>query len=72
VLGTDGYGLSESRADLRNWFEVSAGYIAWAALAALHEAGAVSAGELDAAAGTLNIDRHKPDPATAGPATPRP
>ncbi|MBM4220540.1 MAG: pyruvate dehydrogenase (acetyl-transferring), homodimeric type [Gammaproteobacteria bacterium] len=71
VLGTDGYGLSESRADLRNWFEVSAEYISWAALAALHEAGAVSAGELDAAAGKLHIDRHKPDPATAGPATAR-
>jgi pyruvate dehydrogenase E1 component len=71
VLGTDGYGLSESRADLRNWFEVSAEYIAWAALAALHEAGAVSGSDLNAAAGTVNIDRHKPDPATAGPASVR-
>ncbi len=71
VLGTDGYGLSESRAELRNWFEVSAEYIAWAALAALFDAGAVSAAELGAAAGTLGIDRHKPDPASAGPATMR-
>jgi pyruvate dehydrogenase E1 component len=71
VLGTDGYGLSESRADLRNWFEVSAEYIAWAALAALHDTGAVSAAELKAAVSTLGIDQHKPDPATAGPATGR-
>jgi pyruvate dehydrogenase E1 component len=71
VLGTDGYGLSESRADLRNWFEVSAAYIAWAALAALHDTGAVTATELKTAASTLGIDRHKPDPASAGPATVR-
>jgi pyruvate dehydrogenase E1 component len=71
VLGTDGYGLSESRADLRNWFEVSAEYIAWAALAALYDSGTVSAGELAAAASTLDIDPHKPDPASAGPATTR-
>jgi pyruvate dehydrogenase E1 component len=69
VLGTDGYGLSESRADLRNWFEVSAEYIAWAALAALYDTGAVSAAELKAAASALGIDQHKPDPASAGPAT---
>ncbi len=69
VLGTDGYGLSESRADLRNWFEVSAEYIAWAALAALYDTGAVSAAELKAAVSTLGINQHKPDPACAGPAT---
>ena len=69
VLGTDGYGLSESRADLRNWFEVSAEYIAWAALAALYDTGAVSAAELKAAVSSLGIDQHKPDPASAGPAT---
>ena len=71
VLGTDGYGLSESRAELRNWFEVSAEYISWAALAALYDTGAVSAAELGAAAGMLGIDQHKPDPASAGPATAR-
>jgi pyruvate dehydrogenase E1 component len=71
VLGTDGYGLSESRADLRNWFEVSADYIAWAALAALYDTGVVSATELKAAASRLGIDQQKPDPASAGPATTR-
>jgi len=67
VLGTDGYGLSESRPDLRNWFEVSAEYVAWAALAALGEQGLVSAAELANAAGTLGIRPEKPDPAYSGP-----
>ena len=35
VLGTDGYGLSESREDLRRHFEVSAAHIAYAAAATL-------------------------------------
>jgi len=69
VLGTDGYGLSESRPDLRTWFEVSAEYVAWAALAALREQGLVSPAELAAAAGALGIDAGKPDPAYAGPAS---
>ncbi len=63
VLGTDGYGLSESRSALRDHFEVSAEYIAYAALAALEEEGAVTSGELEKAAKELKIDREKPDPA---------
>ena len=35
VLGTDGFGLSESREALRNYFEVSADWIVFAALSAL-------------------------------------
>ena len=35
VLGTDGYGLSEDRHVLREHFEVSAGWIAYAALSTL-------------------------------------
>ena len=31
VLGTDGYGISDSRPVLRNYFEVSTSYIVWAA-----------------------------------------
>ncbi len=67
VLGTDGYGLSESRPDLRRHFEVSAEYIAYAALASLAEHGAVSMSELESAIESLNIDRTKPDAAIAGP-----
>jgi len=68
VLGTDGYGLSESRPDLRTWFEVSAEYVAWAALAALHDRGVVSAEELAAAGAALRIDPDKANPAYCGPA----
>lgn len=67
VLGTDGYGLSESRPDLRRHFEVSAEYIAYAALASLAEHGSVSTAELEAAAESLRIDRTKPEAATSGP-----
>jgi pyruvate dehydrogenase E1 component len=67
VLGTDGYGLSESRPDLRAHFEVSAEFIAYAALASLAEHGSVSAAELKAAVASLNIDQAKPDAATSGP-----
>jgi pyruvate dehydrogenase E1 component len=68
VLGTDGYGLSESRPDLRAYFEVSGEYIAYAALAALAEQGRLDKRELDQAAEKLGIDRSKPDPACSGPA----
>ena len=37
VLGTDGFGLSEARPDLRNYFEVSAEWIAFAALSTLSQ-----------------------------------
>lgn len=67
VLGTDGYGLSESRADLRTHFEVSAAYIAYAALASLAEHGLVAPAELEAAVTSLQIDRAKPNAATSGP-----
>ena len=39
VLGTDGFGLSESREALRDYFEVSADWIAFAGLSALAQAG---------------------------------
>jgi pyruvate dehydrogenase E1 component len=68
VLGTDGYGLCESRSELRAHFEVSADYIAWAALASLADVGAVSRDELNAAAKRLAIDPDKPDAAVSGPA----
>ena len=42
VLGTDGYGLSESRDVLRDHFEVSDKYIAQAALYALYKEGRIS------------------------------
>jgi pyruvate dehydrogenase E1 component len=41
-LGTDGFGLSESRDSLRDYFEVSARYIAFAAVRLLNKQGKVS------------------------------
>ncbi len=71
VLGTDGYGLSESRPDLRDWFEVSAAYIAYAAMASLAETGVVKAKELKDCGKQWGIRSEKPDPALAGPAQAR-
>jgi pyruvate dehydrogenase E1 component len=69
VLGTDGFGLSESRPDLRRHFEVSAEYIAYAAATALYKEGLLPLDELKAMAQQLDIDTEKHDPATASPAT---
>ena len=63
VLGTDGYGLCETRADLRNWFEVSADYICHAALVGLFRAGKIEAAELAAKTAELDIDPEKMDAA---------
>ena len=43
VLGTDGFGLSESRESLRDYFEVSREWIAFAALSTLARANRVKA-----------------------------
>jgi pyruvate dehydrogenase E1 component len=67
VLGTDGYGLSESREDLRRHFEVSAAHIAYAALAALADRRAVPRRELRDFARRNGIDPAKPDASLTGP-----
>ena len=46
LLGPDGYGLSESRQDLREYFEVSADYISHAALVGLFRNKSLSAAKL--------------------------
>ena len=43
ILGTDGFGRSDTRAALRRFFEVDRHHIALAALAALRETGEISA-----------------------------
>jgi pyruvate dehydrogenase E1 component len=68
ALGTDGYGVSESRPDLRTHFEVSAEHIAYTALATLVDDGKLDEKSLDKAAKQLGIKRDKQDPAIAGPA----
>ncbi len=63
VLGTDGYGLCETRAELREWFEVDADHICHAALVGLYRAGRIDAAELAAKTAELNIDAEKMDSA---------
>jgi pyruvate dehydrogenase E1 component len=64
VLGTDGFGRSEARTELRRFFEVDAENIALAALSALAEKGQFPAKKLPAAIKTLGLDPEKPDPVT--------
>jgi len=68
ALGTDGFGLSESRSDLRDHFEVSAEHIAYTTLVTLADAGNYPTAELVKAVDILGINTQKLDPATAGPA----
>ncbi|MEX2131187.1 MAG: pyruvate dehydrogenase (acetyl-transferring), homodimeric type, partial [Pseudohongiellaceae bacterium] len=62
ALGTDGYGLSESRPAIRDYFEISADYIMQAALVSLYKQKAISAKQLRSLLKDLNIDPDKPDP----------
>jgi pyruvate dehydrogenase E1 component len=61
-LGTDGFGRSESRAALRDFFEVDARHIAYAALAELLREKQIDASVFKKAAQELNIDPEKPNP----------
>ncbi len=62
ALGTDGYGFSEHREELREFFEVSAEHIAWNALVALNRNGKVAEKILNKARKQLNIDGEKESP----------
>jgi pyruvate dehydrogenase E1 component len=62
-LGTDGYGRSDTRGALRDFFEVDARYVALAALKALAEEGdGVAADDVVRARDELGIRADKPDP----------
>ncbi|KAA1244920.1 pyruvate dehydrogenase (acetyl-transferring), homodimeric type [Aquimarina sp. RZ0] len=63
VLGTDGYGLSESRSDLRNHFEISAKYIVLSALQLLKQKGLVTDVEVIDFIKKHQIDIEKKNPA---------
>jgi pyruvate dehydrogenase E1 component len=62
VLGTDGFGRSDTRAQLRHYFEVDRFHIAYTALHALHKNGDLSLKALVAARKTLGIDPEKANP----------
>jgi pyruvate dehydrogenase E1 component len=62
VLGTDGYGRSDTRANLRRFFEVDRYYIAHAAIAALAQEGKMHAKDVARAAKEWKIDVEKASP----------
>ena len=64
VLGTDGFGRSDTRAKLREFFEVDRRYVAVAALRALADEGTVPAAKVADAIKKYGIDANKPNPVT--------
>jgi len=64
-LGTDGFGRSDSRAALREFFEVDARFITYAALCALARKKRIGIDVLTKAREDLAIDPEKPDPITS-------
>ncbi|MEH6605728.1 MAG: pyruvate dehydrogenase (acetyl-transferring), homodimeric type [Pseudomonadales bacterium] len=63
ALGTDGYGLSESRQDLRDYFEISPRYIVKASLRNLYLDGRIDQASYQQQSAGLGIDRDKRVPA---------
>jgi pyruvate dehydrogenase E1 component len=64
TLGTDGYGRSDTRANLRIFFEVNRYYIVVAALKALADAGDIEDKVVQQAIKKYKIDPEKPNPMT--------
>lgn len=62
VLGTDGFGRSDRRSELRRFFEVDRHYIAYTTLKALADEGSVAISTLAEAMGKYGIDPEKPNP----------
>ncbi len=65
VCGTDGFGRSESREELRRHFEIDAECVAYTTLVALSQDGRFDAKKLPQALKDLGIDPEKVDPAFA-------
>jgi pyruvate dehydrogenase E1 component len=64
VLGTDGFGRSDSRAQLRRHFEVSSGHIVVASLRALADEGKLDMATVRSAMEKFGIDPKRPNPVT--------
>ncbi|TDJ73564.1 MAG: pyruvate dehydrogenase (acetyl-transferring), homodimeric type [Proteobacteria bacterium] len=65
VLGTDGYGRSDTRKQLRKHFEVDRHWVVVAALKALADEGTLPASKVTAAIKKYGINPEKPNPVTA-------
>jgi len=64
VLGTDGFGRSDMRSQLRKFFEVNRWYVVIAALKALADEGSIPASRVREAIEKYRIDPDKPNPVT--------
>jgi pyruvate dehydrogenase E1 component len=64
-LGTDGFGRSDSRRALRDFFEIDARYIALATLAALAREGEIAFDDVEEAVHDLGINPAKANPMTS-------
>ncbi|QFU77205.1 pyruvate dehydrogenase (acetyl-transferring), homodimeric type [Halioglobus maricola] len=62
ALGTDGYGVSESRPALRDYFEISRDYIVHASLTELLRQGTIDSVRFSELSAELSIDPGKPNP----------
>jgi pyruvate dehydrogenase E1 component len=62
TLGTDGFGRSDSRAELRRFFEVDRHYVTVAALKALADDGKIDLNTVNKAMQTFGIDPEKANP----------
>jgi pyruvate dehydrogenase E1 component len=65
VLGTDGFGRSDTREKLRHFFEVDSAYVTVAALKALADDGALPAAKVAEAVAKYGLDASRPAPWTA-------
>jgi len=65
VLGTDGFGRSDTRENLRRFFEVDRFHIAYAAMGGLYQRQEIGRSELFAAREKLGIDPDKPLPSAS-------
>lgn len=64
VLGTDGFGRSDTREKLRGFFEVDRRYVVVAALKALADEGSIPLEKVAKAIKTYGLDPEKADPTT--------
>ena len=62
VLGTDGFGRSDSRETLRRFFEVDRYFITISALKGLSDNGQIEASVVSDAIAMFSIDPNKPNP----------
>ena len=64
VLGTDGFGRSDTRKNLRRHFEVNSHYVTLATLKTLADEGSIPAAKVSEAIKKYGIDSKKPNPIT--------